>query len=235
MKAGNTTWLEIRAEIMRRISTRHYESGALIPTEQALSEEFGCARATVNRALTSLAERGVLERRRRIGTRVAIGANYSAPQINMPVLRHIVEQRGQSFSFEYRGISGARAPRQVRERLFVSDPADLDEHVTLFRANGAVLCAERRWLDASVFPELTDEVMRRVSLNEWLAQNAGLTQLERRVSAYHAGEMNADRLLGCTADAPVLGYHSCAWIESRPISCARHIFVPGYEVEGFPV
>ena len=230
-KAGNTTWLEVRAEIMRRIAERQYEAGALIPTEEALAEEFGCARATVNRALTSLAERGVVARRRRIGTRVAESMNRGPAHVQVPVLRHIVEARGQSFSFEYRGTSGATPSRQIRERLFLSKPDDLREHVTIFRADGELLCAERRWLDHSAVPALTEEILQQVSLNEWLAENAGLTQLERHLSARCAGEVNAERLLGCPADAPVLTYLSCVWVGPRPISCTRHVFVPGFGMD----
>lgn len=62
------TWAGIRGVIMDRISNGTYPPGTLIPTEQQFAAEFGSARATVNRALTSLAERGVLERRRRVGT-----------------------------------------------------------------------------------------------------------------------------------------------------------------------
>ena len=235
MKAGNSTWLEVRAEIMRRISTAEYESGSLIPTEQALAEEFGCARATVNRALTSLAQRGVVERRRRIGTHVAEGMNRQSTLENPPLLRQTIEESGQIFGFEYRGTSGLPAPRHVRERLFLSDPADLQEHVTLYLADDKMLSAERRWLDMSVFPQLADEGFQHVTISEWLVHNAGLTKLERNLSARYAGEMNADRLLDCAPDAAVLAYHSCAWIGARPITCARHVFVPGYSVAAFPV
>lgn len=235
MKAGNTTWLEVRAEIMRRINLAEYESGALIPTEQALAAEFGCARATVNRALASLAQRGVVERRRRIGTRVAEGMNRQATLTNPPMLRQTIEKSGQSFSFEYRGVTGTPAPRHVRERLFLSNPADLKEHVTLYRADGKLLSVERRWLDASVFPQLAAETFQHITLSEWLVHHAGLTQIERNLSARYAGEMNADRLLDCAPDASVLTYHSCAWVGGRPVTCARHVFVPGYSVDAFPV
>ena len=60
------TWAGIRGVIMDRITHGIYPPGSLIPTEQEFAAEFGSARATVNRALTSLAERGVVERRRRV-------------------------------------------------------------------------------------------------------------------------------------------------------------------------
>ena len=53
------TWAGIRGVIMDRITHGIYPPGSLIPTEQEFAAEFGSARATVNRALTSLAERGV--------------------------------------------------------------------------------------------------------------------------------------------------------------------------------
>lgn len=233
MTPGSTTWMGVRAEIMRRISERIYPSGALIPTEQALAEEFGCARATVNRALTSLASRGVLELRRRIGTRVAAGMNNAGAHVTLPVLRHLVEARGHSFAFDYRGVIGSPAPRQVRERLFMSDPKHLQEHVTLFYCDDALLCVERRWLDGEAFPQLTPALLQKTTLNEWLSENAGLTQIERQISARLAGEVQVHTLLGCPANAPVLVYHRCLWVGPRPVSCARHAFVPGFGLEDF--
>ena len=62
---------DVKAEILKRIRRRDWATGALIPAETALAAEFGVARATVNRALRELAEEGVLDRRRRAGTRVS--------------------------------------------------------------------------------------------------------------------------------------------------------------------
>ena len=50
-------WEAIRAEVLRRIRTRDWAPGGLIPSEEALAQEFGCARATVNRALQELANK----------------------------------------------------------------------------------------------------------------------------------------------------------------------------------
>ncbi len=58
-------------EVLHRIRTQRYPAGSLIPTELQLAAELGCARATVNRAMTELAQRGVVIRRRKVGTRVA--------------------------------------------------------------------------------------------------------------------------------------------------------------------
>ena len=55
-----------------------WKQGCLITVEAALAKEFGCARATVNRVLRELAQEGILERRRKAGTRVVIPVGCSA-------------------------------------------------------------------------------------------------------------------------------------------------------------
>jgi GntR family histidine utilization transcriptional repressor len=86
-------WEDIRAEVLRRIRVRDWPPGGLIPTEETLAQEFGCARATVNRALRELAGAGVLERRRKAGTRVALLPVRKAT-LEIPVIRQEIEARG---------------------------------------------------------------------------------------------------------------------------------------------
>ena len=69
--SSTPTYRQINSAILDRIRGGEWEAGDLIPREAALSLEFGCARATMNRALRELADDGVVERRRRAGTRVA--------------------------------------------------------------------------------------------------------------------------------------------------------------------
>ncbi|MBS4011138.1 MAG: GntR family transcriptional regulator, partial [Roseovarius sp.] len=58
------TWQLIQDKVLRRIHAREWPPGTGIPNEADLSREFGCARATVNRALRALAEARLIERRR---------------------------------------------------------------------------------------------------------------------------------------------------------------------------
>jgi len=60
-------------QVEERMTTRIGESGqpdSLIPTEEKLAEIFGVSRITVRRAVASLVAKGMLERRRGIGTRI---------------------------------------------------------------------------------------------------------------------------------------------------------------------
>ena len=92
------SWQDIHKEALRRIHSREWAPDTLIPNEADLAEEFGCSRATVNRALRARAEAGWLERRRTAGTRVARAPQRRA-QLAIPLVReemgglHAVSER----------------------------------------------------------------------------------------------------------------------------------------------
>ncbi|MDF3606867.1 GntR family transcriptional regulator [Paracoccus sp. DMF-8] len=91
------TWQAVQSEVLSRIRNGQWP-GTLIPTETTLAAEFGCARATINRALTSLAESGLLERRRKVGTRVA---QHPPQQSTLPkiFIRDEIEARGALYGY----------------------------------------------------------------------------------------------------------------------------------------
>ena len=78
-------WQSVHAEVLRRIRSREWLPGALIPNETDLAAEFGCARATVSRALRELADAGLLTRRRKAGTHVALNPVRKAT-LQIPVI-----------------------------------------------------------------------------------------------------------------------------------------------------
>src|SRR5580704_5603686 len=61
----------IRAEIEEQILTGAWRPGHRIPYEHELTAQFGCARMTVNKAIASLVDAGLIVRRRRVGSFVA--------------------------------------------------------------------------------------------------------------------------------------------------------------------
>lgn len=67
-------FLALRDEILS--GARAY--GSTVPTEHQLSERFGVSRITARRALDELSDMGLVERRRRIGTRVIHRARPAA-------------------------------------------------------------------------------------------------------------------------------------------------------------
>lgn len=88
----------IADEVRRRILDREWRQGDRIPDEADLAVRFGAARATVNKALQMLAGEGLLDRRRRAGTRVAIDPARKAI-FTIPIVREQVERAGMSYGY----------------------------------------------------------------------------------------------------------------------------------------
>ena len=86
-----TAFRDVKDDIRRRIVGGDWAPGGLIPNEVELAEKFQCARATVNRALRELAEEGLLERKRKAGTRVRKSplrrAQFEIPQVRQEIER----------------------------------------------------------------------------------------------------------------------------------------------------
>ena len=64
------TYRDVKTDILSKITKGAWGPGSLIPSEVELADTYGCARATVNRAMRELADEGIVERRRKAGTRV---------------------------------------------------------------------------------------------------------------------------------------------------------------------
>ena len=79
----------IKTEMRECIQTGIWKQGGLIPVEAVLAKKFGCARATVNRDLRELAQEGILEHRRKSGTRVVMpvgrSTNFEIPRIRLEI------------------------------------------------------------------------------------------------------------------------------------------------------
>ena len=79
---------EIQTELLRRVTRGEWPPGASIPHEAALAEEFGVTRPTIARALRGLVDSGLIERKRRAGSRVALRQSAEVV-LRIPVVREV--------------------------------------------------------------------------------------------------------------------------------------------------
>ncbi|WP_134725296.1 GntR family transcriptional regulator [Paracoccus luteus] len=219
------TWQSVQREILARIKRRVYPPGDLIPTEEQLAAEMGCARATVNRALTDLADRGVVERRRRVGTRVALAMEHGS-DLSRPVLRTLIEGEGRRFGYRFLGGRAGSATHAMLVRLMAREPARVRETQAMFLADDHAFCHERRFTNMALVPQMTDAVLATTCASDWLWMRSRLTHAEIRVSASTAGQEQAAEALECAQEAPVIVYDTCSWIDAQPLTSVRYVFHP---------
>ena len=221
-------WEDIRAEVLRRIRVRDWPPGALIPTEEDLAAEFGVARATVNRALRELAGAGVLERRRKAGTRVAALPVRKAT-LDIPVIRQEVEARGQVHGFRLLERVEGVPPVPVTSRMGLAPGTRILWLETLHLADGRPFVHEGRWLNPAVLPAPLPD-FAAVSANEWLVAHVAYATGDIAFAAEGAGPREA-AVLGVAEGTALFITERMTWTAEAPITLVRLAHAPGYRLQ----
>ncbi len=220
---SRTSYLDVKAVILGRIRSGELVPGDTVPGEEALAGEFGCARVTVNRALRELAEAGVVERRRRAGTRVLDPTPRDA-EMAVPSVRAEIEATGAQYRYELLGRRIAAPPREVRAALGLGARARTlhlrCRHWAGGPAGDSVHQAEERWINLDVVPAAREADFAAAGPNDWLIRAMPLSRVEHVFSAANAGAAEAE-LLGLAPGAAVFVVERRTWIDGRAITWAR--------------
>ncbi len=222
------SWQSIQAEVIRRITERIWQPGELIPGEVELAEEFGCARATVNRALRELAGAGLLERRRKAGTRVALNPVRKAT-LDIPITRLEVERRGAAHRHALLERKRTAPPLLIHSRLGLPGDADMLHLRALHFADNHPFLYEDRWINLTVVPEILDVDFDNISANEGLVRNAPFSTGDISFSAANATKREAE-LLGTQEGTAVFVIDRITWMGPRPITSVRLAYAPGFRM-----
>lgn len=227
-KQERISWQAVQNEVRQRISQRDWKPGDFIPHEADLAQEFGCARATVNRALRGLAEAGLLERRRRAGTRVTLNPVRRA-EFAIPLIRAEIESKGQRYAHSVCLREMRLPPPDVQARMQV--PADVAQLFvqTLYLANGAPYVFESRWINVTAIPAVRDEDFATFSPNEWLVREVAFDGGDFTFSAISAS-LDEAAMLSCRAGAGLFVLDRTTRHAGQVITSVRLVFHPGYQM-----
>ena len=93
MKITNRlSWKYVRDEIHHEILSGRYGPGDRLPRDADIANQLNCARSTVQRAMQDLSDIGLVERRRKGGTRVH-PEPVTRATLDIPITRHEVEKK----------------------------------------------------------------------------------------------------------------------------------------------
>lgn len=221
-------WQSVQDEVLRRIRTRMWIPGELIPNEADLAEEFGCARSTVNRALRAVAEAGLLDRRRKAGTRVAAQPVAKAT-LNIALIRREVEERGRKYSYQRITRDLRVPPLDVSAAMHTPAKLRLMYIRALHLADDTPYALESRWINPHVVPAAQHEPFQSVSANEWLLQHAPYSHGEISFSAIEAGAEDATAL-GCPQGSALFAIDRLTWDADASVTKVRLLFAPGHQM-----
>jgi GntR family transcriptional regulator len=189
-------------------------SGDPLPTEQALCDQFGVSRITVRRALTDLADAGLIERRQGVGSfvrdrppsrRNRSGGSYmdglrkTEFETDVDVLELDIRNLPESVADQLRDERALHVLRLRRERR-TSEPLMITE----------------AWLPEELSDTVTRDALSRAPLYRLLA-DAGveLDRMEHEITAEVAGPRNA-RLLDVAIGSALMRVNRLAFAGGKP-------------------
>ncbi|MEZ5732970.1 MAG: GntR family transcriptional regulator [Paracoccaceae bacterium] len=223
-----TTYREVKAAILTRITSGDWGPGTLLPGEVDLAQSFGVARATVNRAMRELSEEGFLDRRRKAGTRVR-ASPLRAARFEIPIVRAEIEATGAAYRYALLEREVLRAPDWLRGRLGVLKGAKVLHLMCLHSAGGAPYQLEDRWINLGALPEAERADFTESGPNEWLISAVPFSEVEISFLAT-AAEGAVAGYLGMDEGEPVFTAERTTWWNGAAITHVRLSFCRGHRM-----
>lgn len=209
----------ILGDVEGRILSGEWPPGHRIPFEHELTEQYGCSRMTVNKALTELVKRGLIERRRKSGSYVTF------PQVQSAVMEiHDVKLEVQSLGLDYSFQLGERKVRSVEsrdvERLDLPTSVRLLDVTCRHFAGGRPFCFEERLISLAAVPEAEAELFETAAPGSWLLGKVPWSTAEHRIRAVAANKLAAQALDISTGTA-CLVIERRTWSGRAPVTHVR--------------
>lgn len=172
----------IGSEIEKRIASGEWRPGHRIPFEHELVAQYGCARATVSKALTSLVRAGLIERRRKAGSFVS-HPHIHAAVLDIPDIGAAIAERTGSYRFEL--IASLVKAFDV-ERGDFETGTRLRNIVGIHHGNGGPFAHEARSINLDAVPLARRTDFSELDPSSWLLHHVPWSEARHRISAVGA-------------------------------------------------
>ena len=228
MAGRQVTWKNVRERIHVAILDGVYAPGDKLPRDLDIAEDLNCARTTVQRAMRDLADSGIVERRRKGGTRVRPDPVTRAT-LDIPDTRKEVEAKGATYGYQLIRRSTELAPRGVVARFGLAGPKQMLRIKSLHMADNRPYTFEDRWVSTDTVPEILEVDLATQSANEWLIHNRPYSRFDLRFYA-DAADTDTAELLDTRVGNALLVIERTTWIGNSPITTLKATTCPGYQL-----
>lgn len=226
--ADKVRFRDVKAAILHRITAGDWGPGVLLPGEVELAAEFGVARATLHRAMRELTDEGILERRRKAGTRVR-PSPLRAARFEIPLVRAEIEATGAAYGYALLSRTAGTAPDWLTARLSLDEAAPVLHLTCLHQADGRPYQFEERWINLAALPQAEETDFDAHTPNEWLIGAVPYSQVEISFLAAAATSPVAGAL-DLTEGEPVFTVERTTWWQGQAITHVRLTYGRGHRM-----
>jgi GntR family histidine utilization transcriptional repressor len=207
---------KIFSDIEAKIVGGEWQPGSRIPIEQDLAVEYGCSRMTVSKALSLLVARGMIVRRRKTGSFVAL------PQIDRTVMdiqdiSTEAELAGHSHDYTILSRRVERLTAAEATLLAEQSGAEIVRLQCLHVVDGKPTALERRIIMLDTVPLARDEEFSGLPPAKWLLAQVPWSKARHVIRAISADATTA-RLLDTTRGEACLNLIRQTWQNGRTVT-----------------
>jgi GntR family transcriptional regulator len=208
--ASEPLWAQVLADLRERIRTGSFAES--FPTDAVLVHEYSVSRQTVREAVRHLAAEGLVERRRRTGSRLR-PAEFEQPLGSLYSLFREVEAHGVVQTSLVRSLERRRVV-DVGERLGLTANDDLVYMERIRLAKGVPLALDRVWLPADLAAGILDADFSRTALYDELASRCSIAPVLAREQIRPVTPSPTEaRLLGLAGRRPCFAIERTPWTD----------------------
>ena len=204
-------YFQVATRLQQLIEDGEMPVGGRLENEVDLASRLGVSRPTMRRAIQYLVERGMLVRKRGVGTQIV------HPKVRRPVeltsLYDDLAKSGQEPRTEIRLLEVRAAPDHVAEALGVPEGTEVTWFERLRHAGGEPLAVMHNAVPLDVL-RLRREDLEAHGLYELLRAAGRVPRMANQVVGARAATSAEARMLGDARGAPVLTMTRTAWDEA---------------------
>ena len=215
-------YFQVATRMQEQIETGRLPVGGRLENEVELADRLGVSRPTMRKAIAYLVERGMLVRRRGVGTQVV------HPKVRRPVeltsLWDDLAKSGRTPRTEVRSLEVGPASESVAATLGLAPGREVTTVERLRYAGDEPLAIMHNVVPVDVVRLDPDELVRR-GLYELLRAAGRMPRIASQVVGAKAASAVEARLLGDARGAPMLTMTRTAWDEGgRVIEYGSHVY-----------
>lgn len=154
LRTKESLHVQFMEDLKTRLETGEWAAGEQLPTESALSKEYGISRVTVRTGIKLLAAQGLIHTRQGVGTFVTpFGAQAHAGLQELRSLTETLRQQGFEPIVECRRAELAPASPQAIEALALKPGSSTLHLERVFRGKGKAIAFSYEELAADALPD----------------------------------------------------------------------------------
>lgn len=217
-------YYQVSSRLEQAIRSGKIPTGSRLENEISIGERLGLSRPTVRRAIQELVDKGLLVRRRGIGTQVVQG-QVSRP-VELTSLYEDLQHGHHEPSTEVLSYEVIPAPEEVAEKLSIAAGSDVLRIRRLRGTDGAPVAILENYLPKE-FTDITEADLKAKGLYQLLrARGVTIRIANQSISARRATADEAD-LLGESRGGPLLTMERIAFDDSgKAIEYGHHCYRP---------